>query len=89
MPRSVSDVLTISFKEILIIGALIGGLIWMRAFRNTMDRETVKFFKKLKGPKSGEGFGWRGVLVAFLVGMVCCCLGAFMIFRVWSYFQRA
>lgn len=79
--------LTIGFKEILVIAALIGGLVWLRMFRNTMDQGTAKFFKKLKGPEGGGGFGWKGMLMAFLVGMICCCLMALLIFRVWSYYH--
>ena len=80
--------LTIGFKEILVILAIIGAMVWMRMFRTTMDRETTRFFKKLKGPEAGGGFGWRGILVAFLVGMVCCCIVAVILFRVWNYYQR-
>ena len=79
--------LTIGFKEILVIGGIIGALVWVRMFRTTMDQKTAKFFRKLKGPDEGNGFGWKGLLVAFLVGMVCCSFVAFVLFRVWSYYH--
>ena len=81
--------LTIGFKEILVIVAIIGALLWMRMFRNTMDRETTRFFHKLKGPEGGGGFGWRGILVAFVVGMVACCAMGYFIFRIWTFYHRA
>lgn len=79
--------LTIGFKEILIIATLVGGLVWLRMFRTTMDRETTKFFRKLKDPNGAGGFGWKGLLIAFIVGMVCCCTVGLLIFRVWSYYH--
>lgn len=79
--------LTIGFKEILVIAAIIGALIWMRMFRTKMDQETTNFFRKLKGAKDGQGFGWKGLLIAFLVGIICCWTFGLMVFRIWSYYH--
>lgn len=80
--------MSIGFKELLLILALVGGLIWMRSARVKMDQETEKFFHKLKGPESGgQGFGWRGLLVAFVLGLVCCCVFALVVLRIWAYYH--
>lgn len=79
--------LSIGFKEILVIAAIVGGLVWMRLFRTTMDRETVKFFQKLKGPEHGEGFGWKGLLIAFVAGLIFCCTFALIVLRIWGLYH--
>lgn len=79
---------SISFKEILLIGAIIGGMIWMRMARETMEASTSNFVKKLKGPDGyGQGFGWRGIVVAFVVGIVSCCAFGYVVFRIVALFH--
>jgi len=56
-------------------------------FRDTVDQKTVQFARKLRGPENGTGFGWKGLLVAFILGMVCCCTLAVLMFRVWMLFH--
>jgi hypothetical protein len=83
------SLLTIGFKELLLIGALIGGLIWMRMFRARMDQATEQFFHRLKAPDAGgTGFGWRGLAVAFVLGLACCGGVLLVLCRVWSWYQR-
>ena len=80
-------VVSISFKEILLIGAIIGGMIWMRMAQETLEASTSNFVKKLKGPgRHGPGFGWRGLIVAFVVGIVSCCAFGYVVFRIVSLF---
>lgn len=78
--------LSVSFKEIILVVAIIGALIWMRAFRTSMETQTERFFLKLKGPDYGPGFGWRGMLAAFVLGIVCCTLLAVVSYRLWSWY---
>ena len=81
-------VISISIKEILILAAIIGGMIWMRMARETVEASTNEFVKKLRGPSPGRpGFGWRGLIIAFLVGMTCCCALGYMIFRIIVLYQ--
>lgn len=80
--------ISISVKEILILAAIIGGMIWMRMARETVEASTNEFVKKLRGPGPGRpGFGWRGIIVAFVVGMLCCCAFGYILMRVFSMFQ--
>ena len=78
--------MSIGFKELILILAIIGALLWVRMFRTRLEGKTAEFMYKPQGPKGG-GFGWKGLLVAFLIGMVCCCAGAFMVFRIWLYYH--
>lgn len=79
---------SISIKEILLLAAIIGGMIWMRMARETMEATTSQFVKKLRGPASGRpGFGWRGLVVAFVIGIVSCCAFGYIVFRVLSLYQ--
>lgn len=80
--------LSISVKEILILAAIIGGMIWMRMARETVEASTNEFVKKLRGPSPGRtGFGWRGLIIAFVVGMASCCALGYLIFRAIVLFQ--
>ena len=80
--------ISISIKEILILAAIIGAMIWMRMARETVEASTHQFVKKLRGPGSGRtGFGWRGIVVAFVVGIVFCCLFAYVVYRLALMFQ--
>lgn len=80
--------LSINFKEILLLGAIIGGMIWMRMARETLEVTTTQFVRKLKGPDGGRpGFGWRGLVVAFVVGIVSCCAFGYIVLRIVSLFQ--
>ena len=80
--------ISISIKEILILAAIIGAMIWMRMARETVEATTNQFVKKLRGPSlGGTGFGWRGIVVAFVVGIVCCCLFGYIVYRIVSMFQ--
>lgn len=79
---------SISIKELLIIAAIIGAMVWMRMARETMESTTSEFVKKLRGPGPGRpGFGWRGLVVAFVVGIASCCAFGYIIFRVVSLFH--
>ncbi len=81
-------VISISVKEILILAAIIGGMIWMRMARETVEATTNEFVKKLRGPSPGRpGFGWRGLIIAFVVGMACCCALGYIIFRLVTLFR--
>ena len=80
--------ISISVKEILILAAIIGGMIWMRMARETVEATTNEFVKKLRGPSLGRpGFGWRGLIIAFVVGMACCCALGYIIFRLVTLFR--
>lgn len=80
--------ISISIKEILILAAIIGALIWMRMARETVEATTNQFVKKLRGPSPGRsGFGWRGIVVAFVVGIVSCCVFGYIVYRIVSMFQ--
>lgn len=80
--------ISISVKEILILAAIIGGMIWMRMARETVEASTNEFVKKLRGPSLGRpGFGWRGLIIAFVVGMACCCALGYIIFRLVALFR--
>ncbi len=80
--------ITIGFKEILIIVGIVGFMIWMKMFRASMEENTTQFFKKLKGPyDGGKGFGWRGLLIAFLVGIGVCIGLAVVVIRLWSFYH--
>ena len=80
--------ITIGFKEILIIVGIVGFMIWMKMFRASMEENTTQFFKKLKGPADGgRGFGWRGLLIAFLVGIGVCIGFAVVVIRLWSFYH--
>lgn len=77
--------LSISVKEILILAAIIGAMIWMRMARETVEASTNHFVKKLRGPSAGRsGFGWRGLLVAFVVGIASCCAFGYIVYRIIS-----
>ena len=80
--------ISISIKEILILAAIIGAMIWMRMARETVEASTNEFVKKLRGPSLGRpGFGWRGIIIAFVVGMACCCAFGYVVFRIIALFQ--
>ena len=82
--------MTIGFREILIILGIVGMMIWMRMVRISMEENTTHFFRKLKAPQgSGDGFGWRGLLIAFLVGIALCCGFAFVVLRIWVFYHPA
>ena len=81
-------VISISIKEILILAAIIGAMIWMRMAREPVEATTNQFVKKLRGPSPGrDGFGWRGIVVAFLVGIVACSLFGYIVYRIVAMFQ--
>lgn len=78
---------SISIKEILIIGGIIGALIWMRMARESVEVGTDVFMRKLRGPSPGRsGFGWRGLVVAFVVGIVACCAFGYILLRLSTLF---
>lgn len=80
--------ISISIKEILILAAIIGAMIWMRMARETVEATTHQFVKKLRGPSAGRtGFGWRGIVVAFVVGIVSCCAFGYIVYRIVSMFE--
>ena len=80
--------MTIGFKEICIILGIVGVMIWMRMIRTAAEENTTQFFRKLKGPQGGGlGFGWRGLLIAFFVGIALCCGFALVVLRIWIYYH--
>lgn len=79
---------TIGFKEILIIVGIVAFMIWIKMFRTSMEENTSEFFKKLKGPsEGGSGFGWRGLLLAFVIGIAVCVAFAVVVIRLWNFYQ--
>lgn len=80
--------ITIGFKEILIILGIVAFMIWLKMFRTSMEQNTTQFFKKLKAPaEGGSGFGWRGLLIAFLVGIGVCIGFAVVVIRLWNFYH--
>ncbi len=81
--------LTIGIKEFLVIAGIVAFMIWIRMFRESMEKTTSTFMLKLKGPKSGGGgFGWRGLLLAFVVGIAACAGLILLILRLWQFYSN-
>ncbi len=82
--------MTIGFREFCIIVGIVGVMIWMRMLRTSVEENTTQFFRKLKGPQGdGGGFGWRGLLISFFVGIALCCGFAFVVLRIWIFYHPA
>ena len=80
--------INIGIKEFLVILGIIAFMVWLRMFRTTMEENTTEFIKKLKAPESGGmGFGWRGLLAAFFLGILFCCGFAFLLLRIWDFYH--
>lgn len=81
--------MSIGLKELLLLCAIIGGLVWVSMVRSNMEQKTARFMHKLKGPTHGDGFGWRGLLIAFILGITFCCLFAVIVLRIWTFYNPA
>lgn len=80
--------ITVGIKEILVIVGIIAFMVWVRMFRTTVEKNTSDFFKKLKAPDDGgRGFGWRGLVVAFVLGVALCCGFAVIVLRLWNFYH--
>lgn len=80
--------ITIGIKELFVLAGIIAFMVWIRMFRTALETNTSTFFKKLSGPDSGgRGFGWRGILAAFVVGIICCCVFAVIVLRIWVFYH--
>lgn len=76
-----------SLKEFLIVAGIVAAIVWVSMVRSSMERNTARFMRKLNAPRSGEGFGWKGLLLAFVLGIACCGLLALVVLRIWNTFH--